>query len=326
MADHELAREELGARPGTVRLPLPYRPPLDLAALLRFLAARAVPGVEACADGVYTRALTLPHGTGVVTLQAGDEPGQVRCHLRLDDPRDLGAAVRRCRRLLDLDADPDAVAQALGRDRLLAPLVAASPGRRVPGHVDAAELAVRAILGQQVTVAAARTAAGRLAARYGTPLAVPAGGVTRTFPTATALAAADPADLAMPRARREALLGLCGALADGTVRLDPYGDRDELERKLLALRGIGPWTVAYIRMRALGDPDVFMPTDLGVRHALARLGQPADPGAAAATARRWRPWRSYALQHLWAVRDTPPAAATDRLESGCCAVAAERAS
>jgi AraC family transcriptional regulator of adaptative response / DNA-3-methyladenine glycosylase II len=305
MVDHEPPRE--GGLPGTVSLLLPYRPPLDLRALLRFLAARAVPGVEECADGAYTRALTLPHGTGVVTLRAAEEPGRVRCDLRLQDPRDRDDAVRRCRRLLDLDADPLAVADDLGRDRLLAPLVAASPGRRVPGHVDPDELAVRAVLGQQVTVAAARTLAGRLAARYGAPLARSSDGVVRCFPTAAALAAADPADLPMPGGRRAALLGLAGALADGTVRLDPDGDRDELERRLLALRGIGPWTVAYVRMRALADPDVFMPTDLGVRHALVRLGQPGDPRAAAAMARRWRPWRSYALAHLWSVLDAVPA-------------------
>jgi AraC family transcriptional regulator of adaptative response / DNA-3-methyladenine glycosylase II len=316
MVDHELSHGTAADRPGAVGLLLPYRPPLDLEALLRFLAVRAVPGVEECAGGTYTRALTLPHGTGVVTLRAAEQPGQVRCDLRLQDPRDRDDAVRRCRRLLDLDADPLAVADVLGQDRLLAPLVAASPGRRVPGHVDPDELAVRAVLGQQVAVAAAGTVAGRLAARYGVPLDTPVGAVTHSFPTAEALAAADPADLPMPGARREALLGLAGALAAGTVRLDPDADRDELERRLLALRGIGPWTVAYIRMRALSDPDVFMPTDLGVRHALGRLGQPTDPKAAAAAARRWRPWRSYALQHLWAVLDAAPTAP----------VAAERAS
>jgi AraC family transcriptional regulator of adaptative response / DNA-3-methyladenine glycosylase II len=313
MAQDELAGAVPDGRRDTVSLLLPYRPPLDLAALLRFLAARAVPGVEAYADGAYTRALTLPHGTGVVTLQAGETPGRVRCLLRLQDQRDLATAVRGCRRLLDLDADPLAVADVLGGDRLLASLVAASPGRRVPGHVDPDELAVRAVLGQQVSVAGARTVAGRLAARYGKPLEVPVGGVTRTFPTAAALAAADPADLAMPGARRDALVGLAGALAAGTIRLDPDGDRDELGRQLLALRGIGPWTVAYVRMRALRDPDVFMPTDLGVRHALGRLGQPSDPRSAAATAARWRPWRSYALQHLWSVLDWGPGVAGARL-------------
>jgi AraC family transcriptional regulator of adaptative response / DNA-3-methyladenine glycosylase II len=291
---------------GTISLRLPYRQPFDLAALLRFLAARAVPGVEECAGGVYRRALTLPHGTGLVTVQAG-EAGHVQCRLRLDDRRDLDAAVGRCRRLLDLDADPVPVAARLSQDPLLAPLVAASPGRRVPGHVDPAELAVRAVLGQQVSVASARTLAGRLAARLGTPLRVPAGTVTHTFPTAAAIAAAGPDGLAMPRARRRALLALAGALADGGIRLDPDGDRDRAARDLLALPGIGPWTVAYVRMRALGDPDVFLPTDLGVRHALRRLGRPSDPAAAAAAALRWRPWRSYALQHLWGVLDTPEA-------------------
>jgi AraC family transcriptional regulator, regulatory protein of adaptative response / DNA-3-methyladenine glycosylase II len=292
---------------GTISLRLPYRQPLDLAALLRFLAARAVPGVEECAGGVYRRALTLPHGSCLVTVEAGESAGHVQCRLRLDDRRDLDAAVGRCRRLLDLDTDPMPIVDRLGQDRLLAPLVAASPGRRVPGHVDPAELAIRAVLGQQVSVAAARTLAGRLAARHGTPLRVPSGTVTHTFPSAEAIAAADPAALAMPRARRDALLGLARALADGRILLHPDADRDQATGELLALPGIGPWTVAYIRMRALGDPDVFLPTDLGVRHALRRLGQPSDPAAAEAAALHWRPWRSYAMQHLWGVLDTPEA-------------------
>ena len=292
---------------GTISLRLPYRQPLDLAALLRFLAARAVPGVEECAGGVYRRALTLPHGSCLVTVEAGESAGHVQCRLRLDDRRDLDAAVGRCRRLLDLDTDPVPISDRLSQDRLLAPLVAASPGRRVPGHVDPAELAIRAVLGQQVSVAAARTLAGRLAARHGTPLRVPSGTVTHTFPSAEAIAAADPAALAMPRARRDALLGLARALADGRILLHPDADRDQATGELLALPGIGPWTVAYIRMRALGDPDVFLPTDLGVRHALRRLGQPSDPAAAETAALHWRPWRSYAMQHLWGVLDTPEA-------------------
>jgi AraC family transcriptional regulator, regulatory protein of adaptative response / DNA-3-methyladenine glycosylase II len=293
---------------GTISLRLPCRPPIDLTGLLRFLAARAIPGVEECADGTYRRAMTLPHGgVGVVTLQADATETHVRCQLRLEDLRDLGTAVQRCRRLLDLDADPRAVSDFLGQDRALGPLVAANPGRRVPGHVDPAELAVRAVLGQQVSVAGARTLAGRLAAGYGKPLTIPVGGVTRTFPTADLLAAADPADLPVPRTRRRALLELTAALAANTVQLGPGVDRDQVERQLLGLPGIGPWTAAYIRMRALGDPDVFLPTDLGVRRALARLGCPTGPAAAAATARRWRPWRSYALAHLWGALDDPGA-------------------
>ena len=201
--------------------------------------------------------------------------------------------------MLDLDADPQAVAAALGADPLLGALVAASPGRRVPGHVDGAELAVRAVLGQQVTVAAARTLTARLVTRYGSPLAEPSGGLTHLFPTPQVLAGADFADLGMPASRRRALAALAVALTDGTLLLDPGADRADLQARLLDLPGVGPWTAAYIRLRALGDPDVFLPTDAGVRHALARRGLPADPTAAAALADRWRPWRSYALLHLW---------------------------
>ena len=172
-------------------------------------------------------------------------------------------------------------------------------GLRVPGAVDGAELAVRAVLGQQVSVPAARTGAGRLVAEHGEALARPRGAVTALFPAPAALAALDPARLAMPRARARALVGLCRALADGELRLDPGADRAEARRRLLALPGIGPWTAGYVAMRALGDPDVFLVEDLGVRHALRRLGGPDDPRAARALAAAWAPWRSYATQHLW---------------------------
>ena len=276
-----------------VRVELPYREPLDLDALLRFLGARAVPGVEDYADGVYARSLALPGGPGVVELSAGD--GHVRCVLRLADERDLDAAVQRCRWLLDLDADPAAVRAALGDDPLIGPLVRAAPGLRVPGHVDGAEMAVRAVLGQQISVLAARTLAARLTARYGAALPVPHGRVDRLFPTAAALRTAE---AGMPASRLRALRGLAAALDDG-LELHPGVDRAETERRLLALPGIGPWTASYLAMRSLRDPDVFLPTDVGVRHALTRLGQPADPAAAAALAASWRPWRSYALLHLW---------------------------
>lgn len=295
---------------GPIRLRLPFRPPLDLDGLMAFLAARAVPGVEVVANGVYRRVLSLPHGRGTIALSAPRTPTRtpfVACEVALHDIRDLGTAVARCRRLLDLDADPAAVAEALTRDPIIAPLVRRAPGRRVPGHVDGDELAVRAVLGQQVSVAAARTLAGRLATRYGTPLPAPADGLTHAFPSATALAAADPADLPMPGARRRALFALTNALAEGRLCLDAGVDRDAAEAALKALSGIGPWTAMYVRMRALGDPDAFLPSDLGVRHGLEALGLPGDPAAAAALAERWRPWRAYALQHLWA--QPAPAAA-----------------
>jgi AraC family transcriptional regulator of adaptative response / DNA-3-methyladenine glycosylase II len=238
--------------------------------------------------------LALPHGPGVAALTPGTED-HVRCELRLSDLRDLAAAVQRCRRLLDLDADPVAVDDALAADPLLAPLVRRAPGRRVPGAVDGAELAVRAVLGQQVSVAGARTLAGRLTAALGEPLPEDLAdeALTHAFPSARALASADPAELPLTRARAHALTTLCGAADDGSLALDPGADRDATRERLLTLPGIGPWTAEYVAMRALGDPDAFPATDLGVRKAIERLGHAADPD-------RWRPWRAYAVQHLWA--------------------------
>jgi AraC family transcriptional regulator of adaptative response / DNA-3-methyladenine glycosylase II len=250
--------------------------------------------------------LALPHGPGLAALapSGADAGDHVVCELRLSDLRDLAAAVQRCRRLLDLDADPVAVDDALAVDPLLAPLVRSAPGRRVPGAVDGAELAVRAVLGQQVSVAGARTLAGRLTAALGDPL--PDGladeALTHAFPSAQALAAADPAGLPLTRARAHALVSLCDAIAadDGSLALDPGADRDATRERLLTLPGIGPWTAEYVAMRALGDPDAFPATDLGVRKAIERLGHAGDPAAATALADRWRPWRAYAVQHLWA--------------------------
>ena len=299
--------------PGLIRLRLPYRQPIDMERMIRFLAARAIPGVEAVEDGRYRRTMRLPNGSGLLSVGPGD--GYVDCELQLEDLRDLTAAVQRCRRLLDLDADPSAVTAALAASgTVLAPLALAHPGRRVPGHVDGNELALRAVLGQQVSVAAARRLGARLVAAYGKPLERTDGTLTHCFPTAETLAGADPGTLAMPRSRAAALTGLAGALASGDVSLDPGADRDRASAQLLALPGIGPWTVGYIRMRALSDPDAFLPGDVGVVEALERLGA-AGPGAAGpggAGARRravkaaaelaetWRPWRSYAVQHLWA--------------------------
>jgi len=282
---------------GQVTMRLAVRTPFAGRALLAFLAARVVPGVEVAADGSYARTLALPHGSGTVHLQLEDvlEPGriaQVPATFRLDDLRDTAAAVERVRRLLDADCDPIAVSDAFGGDRVIGPLVRATPGLRVPGHVDGHEVAVRAVLGQQVSVAGARTVAGRLVAAYGRPLTQPEDGLTHLFPDAATLAGLDPGDLPMPRARGRALTGLCAALADGSLALDRGPDRDDVRRRLVALPGIGPWTADYIALRALGHPDVFLPTDLGVRHALARAGAELDDDA-------WRPWRSYALVHLW---------------------------
>ena len=288
---------------GALSLRLPYRAPLDGEDLVAFLGLRAVTGVEEVHDGAYRRSLSLPHGTGVVELRPAD--GHVHARYWLSDLRDLGAAMQRSRALLDLDSDPLSVAEVLGAEPLLAELVRAQPGRRVPGAVDGHELAIRAVLGQQVSLRGAATLAGRLTVAHGEPLARPLGAVTHVFPSVTALADVDPAQLAMPVARRRALLALVGALADGELVIDAGAERARARRQLLALPGIGPWTAEYIAMRALRDPDAFIPGDLGVRHALERLGHAGEPAAATMLAERWRPYRAYAVQHLWA--SLPPA-------------------
>ncbi|MGH2886925.1 MAG: DNA-3-methyladenine glycosylase family protein, partial [Solirubrobacteraceae bacterium] len=282
-----------------VELRLSYVAPCDVDGLIRFFAARAVPGVEAVTDGVYYRSLRLKNGSGVVGLRARGE--DVETKLWLDDAGDLDEAVAACRRLLDLDTDPQPIVDALVNDELIGPVVRAAPGRRVPGVVEPNELAIRAVLGQQVSLAGAATLAGRLVVAYGEPLEHPVGSVTHLFPSAAALAGADPEQLAMPWSRRRALIGLADALSGGDLPLDADRlDAAEIERRLLALPGIGPWTVAYIAMRALRDADAFMPTDLGVRHGLERLGRDGSPAAASALAEGWRPYRAYATQHLWA--------------------------
>ncbi|WP_406863925.1 AlkA N-terminal domain-containing protein [Streptomyces sp. HUAS MG47] len=289
--------------PGVIALRLPFRAPLAPSNLFGHLAATAVPGVEEWRDGAYRRTLSLPYGHGIVAL--APRPDHIACRLSLTDPRDLTVAIARCRRLLDLDADPVAVDERLRADPLLAPVVDKEPGRRVPRTVDAAEFAVRAVLGQQVSTAAARTHAGRLVAAYGTPVDDPEGGLTHLFPGPEALACLDPEGLALPGSRRTTLLTLVGALADGSLRLDVDSDWDEARARLSALPGFGPWTTEVIAMRALGDPDAFLPGDLGVRRAAQGLGLPATPAALTARAGQWRPWRAYAVQYLWATESHP---------------------
>lgn len=287
---------------GTVTMRLAVRTPYAGSALHGFLALRAVPGIETSGPGWYARTLSLPNGSGTVRLELPDvsEPGQtafVTATFRLSDLRDTAAATERARRLLDADCDPVAVGDAFAGDRVLGRLVRARPGLRVPGHVDGNEIAVRAVLGQQVTVAAARTVAARLTAEHGRVLPTPDGELTHLFPTVDVLASLDPEQLPMPRSRGRALVALCEALASGALALDRGPDRDDVRRRLLALPGIGPWTADYIALRALGHPDVFLPTDIGIRDALSGLG--SDPAKAAELAEAWRPWRSYAQVYLW---------------------------
>jgi AraC family transcriptional regulator, regulatory protein of adaptative response / DNA-3-methyladenine glycosylase II len=289
--------------PGAVCLRLPVRTPFAYEGVFGHLAAGAVPGCEEVRDGAYRRSLRLPAGSAVVTLTPAAD--HVRCQLMLDDFRDLTTAIARCRRLLDLDADPEAVVDALARDPDLAPVVAKAPGQRIPRTVDEAELAVRAVLGQQVSTKAARTHAGRLVAAYGQPVHDPDGAVTHAFPSVEQLAEIDPTHLAVPRARRRTLSALVAGLADGSVVLDAGSDWESSRRQLLALPGVGPWTAEVIAMRGLGDPDAFPAGDLGLRLAAGRLGLPADQRTLVEHSARWRPWRSYAIQHFWTTLEHP---------------------
>ncbi|MGW2934867.1 AlkA N-terminal domain-containing protein [Streptomyces sp. NPDC001156] len=306
-----LAPGELRARlpkttaiaPGVLTLRLPFRAPLNPDNLFGHLAATAVPGVEEWRDGAYRRTLRLPYGHGIVALTP--RPDHIGCRLTLSDLRDLPVAISRCRRMLDLDADPVAVDDQLRADPLLAPLVDKAPGRRVPRTVDEDEFAVRAVLGQQVSTAAARTHAARLVTAYGEAVEDPEGGLTHLFPAPEALAALDPESLAMPRTRRTTFTTLVRRLADKEIHLGVESDWEETRARLLALPGFGPWTVDVIAMRALGDPDAFLPTDLGIRRAAQGLGLPSTPAALTARAAAWRPWRAYAVQYLWATDGHP---------------------
>jgi AraC family transcriptional regulator of adaptative response / DNA-3-methyladenine glycosylase II len=289
--------------PGTVSLRLPVRTPFAYEGVFGHLAAGIVPGCEEVRDGMYRRTLRLPSGNAIVSLAPA--PDHVRCLLVLDDFRDLTTAIARCRRLLDLDADPQAVIEVLESDPELGPVVAKAPGQRIPRTVDEAELAVRAVLGQQVSTKAARTHAGRLVAAYGQPVNDADGALTHTFPSVEQLADIDPAHLAVPKARRRTLTALVAGLADGSVVLDAGCDWDAARRQLLALPGIGPWTAEVIAMRGLGDPDAFPTTDLGLRLAAEQLALPTDQQALDARSRPWRPWRSYATQHLWTILEHP---------------------
>jgi AraC family transcriptional regulator of adaptative response / DNA-3-methyladenine glycosylase II len=289
-----------------LELRLLAREPFDFARLHGFLEHRVVRGVEAADEDTYSRSMRLPRGSGVVTLRAGD--GCIWARFELDDLRDLGAATERVRRLGDLDADPIAADAVLAEDPLLRSSVAARPGMRVPGTVDGDELAMRAVLGQQVSVRGASTAAARLTELIGEELKRPVGDVTHLFPSAAAIAELDPTSLSMPQTRARALIGLASELASGELRLDGSQERQLVHERLVALPGIGDWTAQYIAMRALRDPDAFLPSDLGVRRGLEALGLDGAPSAAAETAERWRPYRAYALQHLWAI-------ASDKLQS-----------
>ena len=292
-------------RPAAVAQPalslrLSFRAPLDWRALLDFLAARATRGVEQVDGDAYRRTVRLGAGLGTLEVRPAAGASQLLLSVQLPGFDGVHQIVSRVRRLFDLDADPLPIAAQLARDPVLAASLARRPGLRVPGAWDPFEVAVRAVLGQQVTVRGASTLAGRLAERFGEPLgAAGRPGLSHLFPRPEALAGADLTAIGLPRARAAALRALARAVVDGELDLEAARGTQVLSAQLRAIPGIGDWTAQYVAMRAGGEPDAFPAGDLGLRRALARDGNPLAPGDVERLAEAWRPWRSYAAMHLW---------------------------
>ena len=286
------------AREG-VALRVPYRPPLDWPGLLAFLAVRATPGVEAVQGNAYRRAVRIGDTVGWIEVTAAPDAAALLVRLRPCDGAALLPVVERVRRVFDLGADPLQIAAHLRGDARLRPLVTARPGLRVPGAWDPFEVAVRGIVGQQISVAGATTLMGRLVARCGARVDL-AEGVTHLFPTPAALAEADLTGIGMPGARVAALQALARAVADGAEPLDAARGLDDAVARLRELPGVGEWTAQYIAMRGLGEPDAFPHGDLVLRQALGNGSGAVSAAALALAAEAWRPWRAYAAVHLWA--------------------------
>jgi AraC family transcriptional regulator of adaptative response / DNA-3-methyladenine glycosylase II len=284
---------------GKLSLRLQYRPPFDAEALLTYLEKRAIPGIEEVISGRYRRTVAFAQSRGIVEIEPAVAGNAIRLHVQLNDLSALNLLVQRCRRFFDLDADPAAIASILRTDPLLALLIDTRPGLRVPGAINGFEFAVRAIIGQQISVQGARTLVGRLAKSLGEPLPVSDGTLTHTFPTPEVMTEADMSGLGLTQRRIIALQALAQSVARQELILDASADREETATRLQALPGVGPWTAAYIAMRALNDPDAFPTSDLGLRRAFEQHGLAADVKSIERHAEAWRPWRAYATQHLW---------------------------
>jgi AraC family transcriptional regulator of adaptative response / DNA-3-methyladenine glycosylase II len=306
-----LGGEQTGAE--GITLMLPYAPPYDWDAMIDFLAARAINGIEAVdGNGRYHRSIMLDGAQGIIGVEPDGSERGLRVTIRFPHIASLATIVRRVRRIFDLSADPLAIGEDLARDSLLAPLVARRPGLRVPGAWDGFEVAVRAMLGQQITVTAALKLATKLVAAYGEPLRSNYGdGLTHAFPTPERMVQADLRPLGMPAARAEALSSLAGAAAADPSLFNPTQTLEGAITKLRSLRGIGEWTAQYIAMRVLREPDAFPAADIGLMRALTPSGG-GRPSASDVLARAegWRPWRAYAAQHLWTVDARTPHAET----------------
>lgn len=283
---------------GPIVLRLNYRPPFDFAASLAFLQRRALPGIEDVSEQRYRRVLDENGAWFELTAQPSHEPA-LQLSLHGVAAAALPGIVRRVRRMFDLDADPQTTHALLGQDALLAPLIAARPGLRMPAGWDAFEVAVRAVLGQQVSVAAATTLARRLVERHGRPLATPIDAALHSlFPTPAQLADAQLADIGLPAKRAATLTSLARALANGEVDFAREQSLEQFVERWTALPGIGDWTAQYIAMRGLAHPDAFPAGDLILRKQ-AGAGTPISEKLLRARAERWRPWRSYAVMQLW---------------------------
>jgi AraC family transcriptional regulator of adaptative response / DNA-3-methyladenine glycosylase II len=295
------ANTDISAGPrGQITLLLRYRPPYDWPAMLGFLGVRAITGVETVQDNTYRRTIGLDGQQGTVSVQP-TESNALQATVQFPKLSALPRIIARLRRVFDLAADPDAIALQLVKDPTLAPLVAARPGLRVPGAWDGFELAVRAVLGQQITVPGAIRLAGALVARFGEPLRDPDGALTHVFPDPAALIGADPASMGMPRSRGAALLSVAAAVVADPHIFAAGRSLDEAVAQLKALPGIGEWTAQYIAMRQLREPDAFPAADIGLMRAMADAdGLRPTASALLARAETWRPWRAYAAQHLWA--------------------------
>lgn len=318
---YRMAPRDLRRQPGTMAkaradrlvLRLGYRPPYDFEAMLDFLRGRALPGVESVGDAHYARVIAGvdggPHGWLRVSPWPGGEHA-LKLELHASQAARLFDIVQRLRRMFDLDADPGAIADVLAADARLRPLLRDRPGLRLPSGWDGFEIAMRAVIGQQVSVAAARTLVARLAHRFGEALARPFGdGLEHLFPTPEALAESDLGAIGLTRTRADTVRGVARALLDGRVDFRPERTLDDFAARWVALPGIGPWTAQYIAMRALGHPDAFPAEDLVLQKTLPGDGTRLTARALSARAEAWRPWRAYAVVHVWkAASESAPAA------------------
>jgi AraC family transcriptional regulator, regulatory protein of adaptative response / DNA-3-methyladenine glycosylase II len=295
-----------------IALLLPYHPPYDWEVMLGFLAGRAIRGVESVAGGSYSRVVELSGqagSTGSITISHAPKQSALRAIVRFPRMDALPHIITRIRRMFDLSADPDAIGAALGADPALAPMIAARPGLRVPGAFDGFEVAVRAVLGQQITVRAATNLAARIVERLGTPVAETIPGLTHAFPRPEFFTAKSLANSGMPGARAAALAGIAAASIADPHLFDPRRDLAEAIADLKKLPGIGEWTAQYIAMRALGETDAFLAGDVGLQRILAINGTRPNAAELLQRAERWRPWRAYAVLHVW-MAETPQSSNT----------------